>query len=57
MYFLVIEFLPHLKWDVMNRPKMTREKLEMSSDHFAAKLGEAGDISEITNFCKVPYHL
>lgn len=49
--------LPHLKWDVKNRAKTTQEMLEMYSDHLAAKLAENKDVSEITVFWEVPYHL
>lgn len=49
--------LPHLKWDVQNRPKMTREMLEMYSDDLAATLAKHKNITEITIFWEVPYHL
>ena len=48
--------LPHLKWNVKNKEKTTREMLEMYSDHLAAKLADESDISEITVFWEVPYH-
>lgn len=49
--------LPHLKWDVKNGAKTTREMLEMYSDHLAAKLAEQSDVSEITVFWEVPHHV
>ncbi|MCZ2258074.1 hypothetical protein [Sporosarcina sp. G11-34] len=49
--------LPHLKWDVKNGAKSTREMLEMYSDHLAAKLADESDVKEITIFWEVPYHL
>lgn len=49
--------LPHLKWDVKNKPKMTREMLEMYSDDLAATLAKHTNITEITIFWEVPYHL
>lgn len=49
--------LPHLKWDVENKPKMTREMLEMYSDDLAATLAKHTNITEITIFWEVPYHL
>lgn len=49
--------LPHLKWNVKNKEKTTREMLEMYSDHLAVKLAEESDVSEITVFWEVPYHL
>lgn len=49
--------LPYLKWDVKNSKKTTKEMLEMYSDHLAATLAEEGDISEITVFWEVPYHV
>lgn len=48
--------LPHLIWDVKNKPKTTKEMIEMYSDHLAAKLADEDDISEITVFWEVPYH-
>jgi hypothetical protein len=49
--------LPHLVWDVQNSAGTTRDMLEMYADHLAASLAEEGDISEITVFWEVPYHL
>lgn len=49
--------LPHLKWDVENKPKMTREMLETYSDDLAATLAKHTNITEITIFWEVPYHL
>lgn len=49
--------LPHLKWDVKNKPKMTREMLELYSDDLAATLAKHTNITEITIFWEVPYHL
>lgn len=49
--------LPHLRWDVKNKPKMTREMLEMYSDDLAAILAKHTNITEITIFWEVPYHL
>ncbi|MGE6379953.1 hypothetical protein [Peribacillus muralis] len=49
--------LPHLKWDVKNSKKMTKEMIEMYSDDLAANLAKESDISEITVFWEVPYHL
>lgn len=48
--------LPHLKWNVKNRAKTTREMLQMYSDNIAAKLADEEDVSEITIFWEVPYH-
>lgn len=48
--------LPHLKWDVQNSKKTTRDMLEMYSDHLAAKLADY-NVSEVTVFWEVPYHL
>lgn len=49
--------LPHLVWDVKNGAGTTKDMLEQYSDHLAAKLADEGDISEITVFWEVPYHL
>ncbi len=49
--------LPHLTWEVSNKAKTTREMLEQYSDHLAAKLADETDISEVTIFWEVPYHL
>lgn len=49
--------LIHLKWDVKNKPKMTRKMLEMYSDDLAATLAKHTNITEITIFWEVPYHL
>lgn len=49
--------LPHLKWSVKNSAKTTMEMLEMYSDHLAARLADDKNISEITVFWEVPYHL
>ncbi len=48
--------LPFLKWDVKNRPKMTREMLETYSDDLAATLAKYENINDITVFWEVPYH-
>lgn len=49
--------LPHLVWDVKNGADTTKEMLERYSDHIAAELASESDISEITVFWEVPYHL
>lgn len=49
--------LPYLKWNVKNSAKTTMEMLEMYSDSLAAKLADDKNISEITVFWEVPYHL
>ena len=49
--------LPYLKWSVKNSAKTTMEMLEMYSDHLAAKLADDKNVSEITVFWEVPYHL
>lgn len=49
--------LPYLKWDAMNNSKRTKRLIEMYSDDLAANLAKEGDISEITVFWEVPYHL
>lgn len=49
--------LPYLKWSVKNSAKTTMEMLEMYSDHLAARLADDKNISEITVFWEVPYHL
>ena len=49
--------LPKLVWDRKNTAKTTKEQLETYSDHLATKLAEQSDISEITVFWEVPYHL
>lgn len=48
--------LPHLKWDVKNSAKTTKEILEMYSDHLAAKLADY-EVSDVTVFWEVPHHL
>lgn len=49
--------LPYFTWEVQNKVKTTREMLEKYSDRLAAKLADESDISEITVFWEVPYHL
>ncbi|MEC0271938.1 hypothetical protein [Peribacillus frigoritolerans] len=49
--------LPYLKWDAMNNAKRTKNLIEMYSDDLAANLAEEDDISELTIFWEVPYHL
>ena len=49
--------LPHLTWDVKNKEKTTREMLSMYSENIAAKLADESDVSEVTVFWEVPYHL
>lgn len=49
--------LPHLSWDVKNGAKRTRQRIEEFADHIAATLADEEDVSEITVFWEVPYHL
>ena len=49
--------LVHLKWNRKNKPKTTKDMLEMYSDDLAATLAEEENITEITVFWEVPYHL
>lgn len=49
--------LPHLTWYVKNKEKTTREMLSMYSENIAAKLAGESDVSKVTVFWEVPYHL
>ncbi|WP_049680965.1 hypothetical protein [Peribacillus loiseleuriae] len=49
--------LPYLKWDSKNTKKTTKEILKLYSEDLAAQLIAESDISEITVFWEVPYHL
>ncbi|HEY9569588.1 MAG TPA: hypothetical protein VIR26_01245 [Metalysinibacillus sp.] len=49
--------LPHLKLDAKNSASTTLKILEQYSDHIAAKLADITEVSEITVFWEVPYHL
>ncbi|SNT57726.1 hypothetical protein SAMN05444672_1632 [Bacillus sp. OK838] len=49
--------LPYLKWDAMNNAKRTKNLIEMYSEDLAANLAKEDDISEVTIFWEVPYHL
>ncbi|QNK46466.1 hypothetical protein H7F28_13840 [Brevibacterium sp. PAMC23299] len=49
--------LPHLQWDATNNKERTKRLIEKYSDDLAANLAKEGDISEITVFWEVPYHL
>src|SRR5699024_6331603 len=48
--------LVDLEWDVKNKPKTTKEMLDMYSDHLAAKLSDNEMIYELVLFWTVPYH-
>ena len=48
--------LVNLKWDVKNKPKTTKDMLDMYSDHLAAKLADNELIHELVLFWEVPYH-
>lgn len=49
--------LPYLKWNVENSAGTTLKMLKKYSDHLAAKLADDKNVSEITVFWEVPYHL
>lgn len=48
--------LVDLEWDVQNKPKTTKEMLDMYSDHLAANLSDNELIHELVLFWTVPYH-
>ena len=48
--------LVDLEWDVKNKPKMTKEMLDMYSDHLAAKVADNELVYELVMFWTVPYH-
>lgn len=48
--------LVDLEWDVQNKPKTTKEMLDMYSDHLAANLSDSELIYELVLFWTVPYH-
>lgn len=48
--------LVDVEWDMKNRPKTTKEMLDMYSDHLAAKLSDEELIYELVLFWTVPYH-
>ena len=48
--------LANLKWDVKNTANLTKDMLDMYSDHLAAKLADDKNIHELVIFWEVPYH-
>jgi len=48
--------LVNLKWDVKNTANMTKDMLDMYSDHLAAKLADDKNVHELVIFWEVPYH-
>lgn len=48
--------LVDVEWDVKNKPKTTKDMLDMYSDHLAASLADNELVYELVLFWTVPYH-